>query len=186
MPASRQDFLRFVSRLTNLISSYDVHQLTEFKRLSKDELPLISDLVGVLLRLEESSEVGGLNLSSRSNAATLDSFGGAPKSSKRTRQAIKLEDIFMDPNVFPTHAKLIEFGSQFLHDTPGKSTRERIARRFVRKIEGLPASERQLLEKVLRDMKVEGGYQAHPDFLARWEKVIKSGARSSTESSGSG
>jgi hypothetical protein len=178
MPTSRKDFLRFVSRLTDLVSTYDVGQLREFKRMSKDELPMISDLISVLLRIEESTDASALIKSAPPQLEKLVTLDGYKAPLKRSKPTKKLEDLFLDRDLFPTYLSLIDFGTRFLSDKPGKSTRLRVARRFVRKIEGMPTEERKVIESILGDMSRRRGSRLHSDFLERWERVIKSGGSS--------
>lgn len=189
MTADRKSFLQFVSKLTDLASTYDTEDLKAFRRMSEPSMLWVRDLADALLRIEESAS--GPNASrttSRSRRKLTDFYSDSVLNSVEaivpsgeslaTRKRTNFNNWLMDEALFPTNADVLKFGEQFLGIKLGRASRSRIVRRFVGAIEELPSERRRVLEQGLKQVRDARTHGSGLDFLSSWERVIKGGSLS--------
>ena len=164
---SQQRYLKFISGLSELLSSVTLEDLIRFRHLARHGF---ADLVPVI--------EGCLKMVGRAKPA--------PEKRNRLTDALQrtsgehLFDLLRSKEHFPTNSRLAEFATRIL---PGitrkrydKMSRADIAGQIIEYIESFPARKRDRLESLIRDAIKSPDIQAggqQESFFSKWERVIK-------------
>ena len=166
-PSSQQRYFKFISGLSDLLSSVTRDDLMRFRHLARhgfaDLVPVIEGCIKMIGRRKMPPETA------------LRSAEMPQRSSSE-----HLFDLLRSKKHFPTNSRLAEFATRIL---PGitrkrydKMSRADIAGQIIEYIESFPARKRERLESLIRDAIKSPDRQAgeqQESFFSKWEKVIK-------------
>lgn len=166
-PSSQQRYFKFISGLSELLSSVTRDDLMRFRHLARhgfaDLLPVIEGCIKMIRRRTMPPET------------TV-----APAQPSQRYPSEHLFDLLRSKEHFPTNSRLAEFATRIL---PGitrkrydKMSRADIAGQIIEYIESFPARKRERLESLIRDaIRVPDGKagEQQESFFSKWEKVIK-------------
>ncbi len=175
-----QAFMRFVSKVTNLMSEYTAEDLGSFLHSSKQGFPSLAPVIEACIgMLTPSRGRADQRLASRSEAIA----GLISKRRRETaaeREAGPLFNLLLSKELFPTNAQLGEFAVRVLPGMPrrryDKMSRADIAGRVIEYLETLDLARRRRLEAAMRKAiaSISGDAKAQPEsFFSQWEKIIK-------------
>lgn len=165
--SDQQEYLRFISGLSSLLSEVTAEDLLEFRQFARRGYP---DLLPVL--------DGCLRMMRHSNRPVVGST--LLPSTRRSRQE-HLFDLLRSKDHFPTNSALASFATRIL---PGitrkrfdKMSKADIAGQIIEYIEKFPARKQEQLSSLIRESiasKLDSRSAGEQDsFFSKWESIIK-------------
>ena len=165
--SSQQRYFKFISGLSDLLSSVTRDDLMRFRHLARhgfaDLVPVIEGCIKMIGRrkLPPETTIGSTDVPQRGSDE-------------------HLFDLLRSKEHFPTNSRLAEFATRIL---PGitrkrydKMSRADIAGQIIEYIEAFPARKKERLESLIREAIKSPDRQAREQqesFFSKWEKIIK-------------
>lgn len=165
-----REFLAFVSKLTELLSSYSSKDLRLFHRLARRGFPSILPVVEACIQVAESRRARTWKTPTKSEIVQ-----GLDRS-----EGLHLFDLLRSKKLFPTNSGLADFAARVVPKMTrkrfDKMSRSDIAARIIDYLETLDSNKRRNLEVAMRKAiaSISAGMKEEPQsFFSQWERIIK-------------